>query len=73
MNILLEHKDLSLIVVLIFSNSIKYVRSLYKTKCFSRAQNEISDFLVKIAKFFHRELCYICCSIPVWLPSPPQI
>ena len=73
MNILLEHKDLSLSVVLIFYDSIKYVRSLYKTKCFPRAQNKISVFLVKIARFFHRELCYLCCSIPVCLPRPLQI
>ncbi|CAN6973411.1 unnamed protein product [Brassica oleracea var. botrytis] len=59
--------DLSLSVVLIFYNSIKYVRSFYKTKCFPRAQNEISDFLTKIARSFHSELCYICCSIPVSL------
>ncbi|KAF2543037.1 hypothetical protein F2Q68_00031498 [Brassica cretica] len=31
-----------------------------------RARNQISDFLAKTAKSFHRELHYIGCSNPVW-------
>ena len=37
-----------------------------------RAQNQFSDFLAKTARSFHRELYFIGCSIPVWLPRPPQ-
>ena len=38
-----------------------------------RARNQISNFLAKTAKSFHRELHFISCSIPVWLPRPPQV
>ena len=38
-----------------------------------RAQNGISDSLGKITILFHRELCYIGCSISIWLPRPPQV
>ena len=38
-----------------------------------RARNQTSDFLAKTARSFHRELRFIGCSIPVWLPSPPQV
>ena len=38
-----------------------------------RARNQISDFLAKTARSFHRELHFIGCSIPVWLPRPPQV
>ncbi|WZY70120.1 hypothetical protein YC2023_002360 [Brassica napus] len=34
--------------------------------------NQFSDFLAKTAKTFRRELLFIGCSIPVWLPRPPQ-
>ncbi|KAF3594630.1 hypothetical protein DY000_02022633 [Brassica cretica] len=37
-----------------------------------RARNQNSDFLAKTARSFHRELHFIGCSIPVWLPRPPQ-
>nr|VDD62029.1 unnamed protein product [Brassica oleracea] len=37
-----------------------------------RARNQMSDFLAKTAGTFHRELLFIGCSIPVWLPRPPQ-
>ena len=37
-----------------------------------RACNQFSDFLAKTARFFHMKLHFIGCSIPVWLPSPPQ-
>ncbi|KAF3533038.1 hypothetical protein DY000_02042514 [Brassica cretica] len=33
-----------------------------------RARNQISDILAKNARSFHRELLFIGCSIPVWLP-----
>ncbi|KAF3534184.1 hypothetical protein DY000_02038812 [Brassica cretica] len=35
-----------------------------------RARNQISDFLAKTARSFHRELFFIGCSISVWLPRP---
>ncbi|CAG7875433.1 unnamed protein product, partial [Brassica rapa] len=35
-----------------------------------RARNQTSDFLAKTARSFHRELLFIGCSIPVWLPRP---
>ena len=38
-----------------------------------RARNQTSDFLAKTARSFHRELHFIGCSIPVWLPRPPQV
>ena len=38
-----------------------------------RARNQTADFLAKTARYFHRELCFIGCSIPVWLPRPPQV
>ena len=38
-----------------------------------RVRNQILDFLVKTARSFHRELHFIGCSIPVWLPRPPQV
>ena len=38
-----------------------------------RAQNHISDSLARTARSFYRDLCFIGCSIPVWLPRPPQI
>ena len=37
-----------------------------------RARNQFLDFLAKTARSFHRELQFIGCSIPVWLPRPPQ-
>ncbi|KAL0733781.1 hypothetical protein Bca4012_009991 [Brassica carinata] len=37
------------------------------------AQNEIADSLSRTAHAFHRNLCFIGCSIPVWLSRPPQI
>ncbi|KAF3602180.1 hypothetical protein F2Q69_00037266 [Brassica cretica] len=38
-----------------------------------RARNQISDFLAKTVRSFHRELHFISCSIPVLLPRPPQV
>ncbi|KAG5384494.1 hypothetical protein IGI04_035964 [Brassica rapa subsp. trilocularis] len=37
-----------------------------------RARNQMSDFLAKTARTFHRELLFIGCSILVWLPKPSQ-
>ena len=37
-----------------------------------RARNHFSDFLAKTARSFHRKLHFVGCSIPVWLPRPPQ-
>ncbi|KAL0660499.1 hypothetical protein Bca4012_081084 [Brassica carinata] len=38
-----------------------------------RARNQLSDFLTKTARSFERELLFIGCSIPAWLPRPPQV
>ena len=38
-----------------------------------RTRNQTSDFLVRTARSFHRELFFIGCSIPVWLPKPSQV
>lgn len=38
-----------------------------------RTQNEISNSLAKIARSFHRTLCYIGYSIIVWLLRTHQI
>ena len=36
-------------------------------------RNQTADFFAKIDRFFYRELHFIGCSIPVWLPRPPQV
>ena len=38
-----------------------------------RARNQTSDFLARTARSFHKKLFFIGCSIPVWLPRPPQV
>nr|VDD25005.1 unnamed protein product [Brassica oleracea] len=38
----------------------------------STSAKSFSILLAKSARFFHRELHFIGCSIPVWLPKPPQ-
>ena len=39
-----------------------------------RAKNaEIADSLARNAHSFHRSLCFIGCSIPVLLPTPPRV
>ncbi|KAG5415186.1 hypothetical protein IGI04_002753 [Brassica rapa subsp. trilocularis] len=38
-----------------------------------RAHNQTADFLAKTARSFRRELHFVGCSIPVWLPRPPQV
>ena len=40
---------------------------------FPRAQNRTADSLARNVCSFHRSLCFIGCSIPVWLPSPPRV
>ena len=45
----------------------------FKITHIPRAQNQISDFLPRTARSFHRILYFIGCSIPVWLPRSPQI
>ncbi|KAF3484521.1 hypothetical protein F2Q69_00055360 [Brassica cretica] len=37
-----------------------------------RVGNQFSEFLAKTAWNFRSELFFIACSIPVWLPRPPQ-
>lgn len=37
------------------------------------ARNQISDFLAKTTRIFHRELYFIDCSFLVWLSKPPQV
>ena len=38
-----------------------------------RAHNETTDSLARNARSVQRSLCFIGCSIPVWLPRPPQV
>ncbi|CDY31787.1 BnaC01g27430D [Brassica napus] len=45
----------------------------FKITYVPRTQNQISDSLAKIARSFHRDFYFIGCSIPVWLPRPPQL
>ncbi|KAF3572429.1 hypothetical protein F2Q69_00059509 [Brassica cretica] len=45
----------------------------FKITYIPRAQNQISDFLARTARSFHRVLYFIGCSIPVWLPRPAQV
>ena len=37
-----------------------------------RSENVSSDSLAKIARSYHRDMCYIGCSISIWFPRPPQ-
>ncbi|KAF3488450.1 hypothetical protein F2Q69_00053002 [Brassica cretica] len=37
----------------------------YKYASLPRARNQISDFLAKTARSFHKELHFIACSVPV--------
>uniref|UniRef100_A0A0D3E6G2 RNase H type-1 domain-containing protein n=1 Tax=Brassica oleracea var. oleracea TaxID=109376 RepID=A0A0D3E6G2_BRAOL len=45
----------------------------FKITYVPRTHNEIADSLAKNARSFHRSLCFIGCSTPVWLPIPPHI
>ena len=38
-----------------------------------RSANILSDSLATIARSFHRDMYYIGCSVPVWLPRPSQV
>ncbi|WZZ07027.1 hypothetical protein YC2023_092948 [Brassica napus] len=40
--------------------------------CSMGAQSDFR-FLAKITRFFHNELFFIGCYIPLWLPRPPQV
>ncbi|CAG7870066.1 unnamed protein product [Brassica rapa] len=44
----------------------------FKITYVPRVRNQFADFLAKTARTFRRELLFIGCSIPVWLPRPPQ-
>ena len=62
-----------------FTTELEAIKTLqlcfpkFKLSHVPRAQNGISDSLAKIARSFHRKLCYIGCSIPVWLSRPSQV
>ncbi|KAG5382094.1 hypothetical protein IGI04_033564 [Brassica rapa subsp. trilocularis] len=62
-----------------FSTELENIQTLrlcfsdFNITYFPRAQNEIADALAKSARSFHRSLCFIGCSIPVWLLRPPQV
>ncbi|KAF3602470.1 hypothetical protein F2Q69_00036753 [Brassica cretica] len=45
----------------------------FKISHVPRTHNRTADFLAKTARSFHRELHFVGCSIPVWLPRPPQV
>ncbi|KAF8045468.1 hypothetical protein N665_4879s0001 [Sinapis alba] len=45
----------------------------FKIAHIPRTQNGIADLLARTARSFHRELCFIGCFIPVWLPRPPLV
>ena len=57
-----------------FATELEIIRFLeFNITYLSRTQNEIADSLAMNARSFHRSLCFTGCSIPVWLPRPPQI
>ena len=62
-----------------FATELEEIKTLqlcfpeFKISHIPRVQNGISDSLAKNARSFRRKLCYIGCSIPVWLPIPPQV
>ncbi|KAF3519248.1 hypothetical protein DY000_02062928 [Brassica cretica] len=45
----------------------------FKISHVPRTHNRTADFLAKTARSFHRELHFVGCSIPIWLPRPPQV
>lgn len=45
----------------------------FKITYVPRAHNKIVDSLARNARSFHISLCFIGCSIPVWLPRPPYV
>ncbi|KAF3506638.1 hypothetical protein F2Q69_00007432 [Brassica cretica] len=62
-----------------FSTELEIIQTLrlcfsdFKIIYFPMTHNEIADSLARNARSLHRPLCFIGCSIPVWLPIPPQI
>ena len=62
-----------------FSTELEIIQTLrlcfsdFKISYVPRTQNEIADSLARNAHSFHRSLCLNSCSIPVWLPRPPQV
>ena len=45
----------------------------FKITYVPRTQNQILDSLAKTTRSFHKELYFIGCSIPVWLPRPLRV
>ncbi|KAF3596046.1 hypothetical protein DY000_02026411 [Brassica cretica] len=58
---------------IIQTQTLRLCFSDFKISYFPKTQNEIADSLATTARSFHRSLCFIGCSIPVWLPTPPQV
>ncbi|KAL0645472.1 hypothetical protein Bca4012_043763 [Brassica carinata] len=62
-----------------FSTKLEVIQILqmcfsnFKISYIPRMQNVIADSLARNACSFHRSLCFIGCSIPVWLSGPPQV
>ena len=62
-----------------FATELERIKTLkiclldFKITHIPRAQNQISDFLARTSRSFHRVLYFIGCSIPIWLPRPPQV
>ncbi|KAF3598063.1 hypothetical protein DY000_02021723 [Brassica cretica] len=62
-----------------FSTELEIIQTLrlcfsdFKISYFPRTQNETADSLARNACSLHRPLCFIGCSIPVWLPRPPHV
>ena len=62
-----------------FSTELEIIQTLrlcfsdFKISYLPRTQNAIADSLARNAHSFHRPLCYVGCSIPVWLPRPRQV
>ena len=62
-----------------FATELEIIQTLrlcfseFKITYLPRTQNEIADSLARNARSFHRPLCFVGCSIPVWLPRPPQV
>ena len=61
-----------------FSTELEVIQILkmclpdFKIIYFPKAQNEIVDSLARNVRSFHRPICFVGCSILVWLPRPPQ-
>ncbi|KAF3504326.1 hypothetical protein F2Q69_00042451 [Brassica cretica] len=61
-----------------FATELKKIETLkicfpdFKINHVPRVSNQLSDFFAKTARNFCRELLFIGCSIPIWLPRLPQ-